>query len=383
MKIIVYAIAKNEEKNYEEFINSMSEADGIFILDTGSEDALKAKQSVLAYSHLNVYWSDDYKPTTITPQGVFDFSDARNQAYELAFDRFHDGNQTYYISMDLDERFEPGWCYKLKGLLSIPKVPYNQITFKMNISEQNPYNYDAVRGHLEHMCEWVYPVHEVLDMKSDEIKENFNSNINIYHHPDDNKNRTYLPSLLHFVSTYPCEPRAYHYLGREYMMKGLYTEALNVFNAYLNLGENGIYLWNAETAIIYNYIGFCYEHLGDFVKVEQAYMKAALEVPQCREPWLDLSDFYVRKSDTLGAYFYLVKALSLPETTDYMYTKPVAYGSMPHHQACFLSFQLGFKDKSKQHIKDAVVEAKGKLTPSLITDYVTMWGSVPEEFKRS
>lgn len=38
MKIYVYAISKNEEKFARRWAQSMSEADGIFVLDTGSTD---------------------------------------------------------------------------------------------------------------------------------------------------------------------------------------------------------------------------------------------------------------------------------------------------------------------------------------------------------
>ena len=37
-RIYVYAICKNEEKFVERWVNSMKEADGIFVLDTGSTD---------------------------------------------------------------------------------------------------------------------------------------------------------------------------------------------------------------------------------------------------------------------------------------------------------------------------------------------------------
>ena len=38
MKVFVYAICKNESKFVDRWVNSMSEADGIFVLDTGSTD---------------------------------------------------------------------------------------------------------------------------------------------------------------------------------------------------------------------------------------------------------------------------------------------------------------------------------------------------------
>ena len=38
MKIVVYAITKNEEKFVNRWFNSMKEADEIYVLDTGSTD---------------------------------------------------------------------------------------------------------------------------------------------------------------------------------------------------------------------------------------------------------------------------------------------------------------------------------------------------------
>ena len=38
MKVCVYAISKNEEKFVKKWVNSMKEADDIYVLDTGSTD---------------------------------------------------------------------------------------------------------------------------------------------------------------------------------------------------------------------------------------------------------------------------------------------------------------------------------------------------------
>ena len=38
MKIVVYTIAKNEEKFVERWYKSMKEADELYVLDTGSTD---------------------------------------------------------------------------------------------------------------------------------------------------------------------------------------------------------------------------------------------------------------------------------------------------------------------------------------------------------
>ena len=41
MKICVYTISKNEEKFVKRWINSMKEADEIYVLDTGSTEYCK------------------------------------------------------------------------------------------------------------------------------------------------------------------------------------------------------------------------------------------------------------------------------------------------------------------------------------------------------
>lgn len=57
MKVCVYAICKNEEKFIDRWVNSMKEADYIYVLDTGSTDnsiqKLKEKTSLLNQLKLN------------------------------------------------------------------------------------------------------------------------------------------------------------------------------------------------------------------------------------------------------------------------------------------------------------------------------------------
>ena len=70
MKICVYAICKNEEKNIPLWQESMSEADDIYVLDTGSTD-----NSVKLLKSLGVH----VKKEIINP---FRFDVARNKSLE-------------------------------------------------------------------------------------------------------------------------------------------------------------------------------------------------------------------------------------------------------------------------------------------------------------
>ena len=91
-KVCVYAIAKNEEKFVERFMNSVKEADAVYVLDTGSEDdtALKLKQlGAIVKTEIIKPWRFDV---------------ARNKALEMVPE-----DTDICVSIDLDEVFEAGW----------------------------------------------------------------------------------------------------------------------------------------------------------------------------------------------------------------------------------------------------------------------------------
>ena len=97
MKIIVYAICKNESKFVSRWVNSMKEADEIYVLDTGSVDDTKEKLEELGVK------------VTQTILDPFRFDTARNLALDLV-----PLDADLCISTDLDEVFESGWRKKLE-----------------------------------------------------------------------------------------------------------------------------------------------------------------------------------------------------------------------------------------------------------------------------
>ena len=91
-KICVYAIAKNEEKFVERWVESMKEADKIYVLDTGSTDNTLKK-----LSDLGVF----VERKEITP---WRFDVARNESLKMV-----DLDTDICVCTDLDEVFVPGW----------------------------------------------------------------------------------------------------------------------------------------------------------------------------------------------------------------------------------------------------------------------------------
>ena len=154
----------------------------------------------------------------------------------------------------------------------------------------------------------------------------------------------------------------------EFMYNGQIREALSLFTTYMKL-ENVVPQWNAETAIILNYIAYCFEQLGELNSAEMAYMKAITYMPHCREPLLDLSDFYHRMNDIDGAYFFLKKALKIPGSLDYMYSKSSAYSPNIPHLAAFFADKLGKREEGKAFIELAMRLANGSPSKTLVEDY--------------
>ena len=101
MKICVYAICKNEEKFVERWFNSAKDADGIFVLDTGSTD-----NSVKKLKKLGV----KVKTKEIIP---WRFDDARNESLKMI-----PNDYDLCVCLDLDEVLLPGWYENLKNLYS-------------------------------------------------------------------------------------------------------------------------------------------------------------------------------------------------------------------------------------------------------------------------
>ena len=92
MKIYVYAIAKDEAKHVSRFMASMAEADGVYVLDTGSRDGTAEALRSLG-AHVTV--------KEIVP---WRFDTARNESLALLPE-----DADICVCADLDEVLHPGW----------------------------------------------------------------------------------------------------------------------------------------------------------------------------------------------------------------------------------------------------------------------------------
>ena len=194
MKIIVYAISKNESKFVSRFVESMKEADEIYVLDTGSSD-----DTVSKLQELGVHVTKK----VIEP---FRFDVARNMALDLV-----PIDADLCVSVDLDEVFESGWRKKLEeNYQGETRIAY---TYNWHIDENgNPdVTFYLDKIHTRKDYKWTHPVHEVLTNINNNEKRKLIKEIVANHNPDKEKNRSNYLNLLELsVKESPEDDRNMH-----------------------------------------------------------------------------------------------------------------------------------------------------------------------------
>ncbi len=271
-KVYVYAICKNEAKFVNRWADALQEADGIYVLDTGSTDntveLLKARGI-----HVETEIFNPWR-----------FDKARNRSLELVPD-----DADICVCLDLDEVIEPGWRDELEQNWEngMTAISYN---YNWSLDENNKpiISFYIEKIHARHSYKWTHPVHEVLTYIGEkEEKKKCVPTITVNHYPDNTKSRgSYLPLLELSVKEDPDDDRNMHYLGREYMYYGKYQESIDTLIKHLHLPKA---IWKDERCASMRFIGRCYTRLGRFDEAKMWYEKAKLEAPHLRDAFVELA----------------------------------------------------------------------------------------------
>ena len=270
MKICVYAICKNEEKFVERWYESVKEADGIYVLDTGSTD-----NSVNLLKSLGVV----VRQEIISP---WRFDIAMNKSLEMIPDDFD-----ICICLDLDEVLNKGWSKTIKSLwkdgLTRLRYVYN---WSLDKNNQPIISFYGEKIHKRKGFTWVNPVHEILKYKGEE-KYLYTDKVIVNHYPDSKKSRSsYLPLLELAVKEDPRNDRNMHDLGREYMYYGKYEDAISTLERHLSLESA---TWKDERCASMRFIARCYMKLN---RPREAIMWSNLAIKE--SPYL--RDAYMEKA---------------------------------------------------------------------------------------
>lgn len=269
-KVCVYAICKNEEKFVERWVESMSEADDIYVLDTGSTD-----KTVKKLKKLGVH----VKVKKIVP---WRFDKARNESLKLV-----PSDTDICVCTDLDEVLEIGWRQKLEENWT---KNTNRVRYQYNWS-LDEYNNPLVSFYIDKIhsrkgYKWTHPVHEVLTYQNSdsEIFQTIDG-IVLNHYPDRKKSRSsYLPLLELSVKEDPEDDRNMHYLGREYMYYGRWNDCIDTLIRHLNLKSA---TWKDERCASMRFIARSYIQLNRLEEAKMWLDKAINEAPYLRDPYVE------------------------------------------------------------------------------------------------
>jgi len=268
MKIAVYAISKNESKFVDRFMDSVKEADYVYVMDTGSTDDTVDKLK---------------KRGAIVKQEIIDpwrFDVARNRSLDMV-----DDDVDICICLDLDEVIQPGWRNIIEKIWTkeTTRLRYN---YNWRLENEKPVvNFYIEKIHKRHGYKWTHPVHEVLESSEQEVFQ-ITDELTVNHYPDNTKSRSsYLPLLELSVKENPTDDRNMHYLGREYMYYGKHNECIDTLIKHLKLPSA---TWRDERCASMRFIARSYQSLERFDEARMWLEKAINEAPYLRDPYVEM-----------------------------------------------------------------------------------------------
>jgi len=295
-KICVYAICKNEEKFVDRWMDHVSAADVVILVDTGSTDntinKLK-KRGALVYS------------IDATP---FRFDYSRNECLKFIPDDID-----ICVSSDLDDVIEDGWREHLENAWTKDSTRglylYN---WSVNADGSPAVQYTWSRIHARHGYKWIYPTHEILDYFGEgEEKEVYIKGLVYNHYPDPSKNRSLnLPLLKLAIKENPNSSRNLYYLGREYMFDSSWDDCILTLKEYLKLPTSD---WEDERSSSMRFIAKAYWEKGEILNAKKWFHKAISESISSREPYVGLSLLAYQEKDWVSVYYYANEALKIKE----------------------------------------------------------------------
>lgn len=329
-KICVYAICKNEEKFVERWVNSVKEADEIYVLDTGSMDntveELKKRGVIVSQKEINP-WRFDV---------------ARNLSLDMV-----PNDADICVCIDLDEVLEVGWRKKLEKIWNndINRLRYN---YNWSLDDKNNpiVNFYIEKIHNRNNYIWTHPVHEILKYTGDGTEKFITTDdITVNHYPDNNKSRSnYLPLLELSVKESPNNDRNMHYLGREYMYYGRWNECIDTLINHLNLPSA---TWKDERSASMRFIARSYINLKRYDEARMWLDKAIREAPYLRDPYVERALLEYQLSNYKEVEKYAKEALKIRKHEKTYINEPFSWN---HTIYDLLSISLFYQGKLEESL---------------------------------
>ncbi|MCI8297736.1 MAG: glycosyltransferase [Lachnospiraceae bacterium] len=338
MKVVVYAICKNEAQFTERWVRSMSEADEIVVLDTGSEDDTVQRLEALGVKVVT---------EAIVP---WRFDKARNRSLKLVPE-----DADICVCTDLDEVFHPGWRKNLeKAWTKGASQASYRYTWSFTKSGGEGVVFWIQKIHARHGYRWVHPVHEVLEWAGEGEPGALvqAEGVQLDHHPDQAKSRgQYLKLLELSVEEDPLDDRNMHYLGREYLYKGRWEDCIRTLEHHLSMPKA---TWKDERAASMRYIAKAWAMKGERQKARDWYLQAIIQAPYLREAYMDLAWLLYEEESWEGVLYFTDCALSIRQRPRTYICEATAWGSLPYDLRAMALYHTGRKAEALEEAQKAL-----------------------------
>lgn len=256
-------IVKNESACLAACLESVKDADGIMILDTGSTDStVTIAQSYTPHVSQNEYtWNDN-------------FAEARN----FALSCIPDESDYWVLSIDADETLEPGGIQKIREAINDSPAHALSITLKA-AGTTDTFTYPRL---FRKGVRWQGVGHEAPNAPSQgQVPVTITFGYSEAHKQD--------PERMFRIMTKAVEversPRNLYYLAREYWYQKNYTVAVMLFQEVTLKSQ-----WKPERADAYLYIARCFWALSRGDEAREACSQALLINAHFKEACLFMAD---------------------------------------------------------------------------------------------
>ncbi|MBQ6864650.1 MAG: glycosyl transferase family 2 [Clostridia bacterium] len=335
--VYVYAICKNEMQFAQRWYNSVKEADGIIVLDTGSTDGT---DTFLAACPKTQVYKEEISP--------WRFDTARNRSLEKVPE-----DADICVCIDLDEVLHKGWRAAAEAAWEqgVQQLSY-RYTWNFNDDGSEGTVFMIEKIHSRHGWKWTHPVHEVLQWVGEgEPKKARAAGIQVDHLADNTKPRTqYLPLLEMSVRESPEDDRNMHYLGREYMYYRRWDDCINILKQHLQLPTA---VWADERCASMRYIARSYKEKGDNDEALRWLLRACAEAPHLREPWLDLARHCADRKEHMACAAAAERCLQITQRPDTYISEAAAWGSLPWDLYSVALWHTGQTEKALEAVRKA------------------------------
>ncbi len=335
-KVAVYAICKDEEKFIDRWMDSMSEADAVYVADTGSSDGSvrKLRERGAVVNEIRVVpWR---------------FDKARNMSMSFVPD-----DVDICVCTDIDEVLEKGWRSLVENAWSpdTTRLRYRYTwSFKEDGSPDITFWYEKI--HARHGFKWVHPVHEVLEYSGTKAEVYAKEGrVHLKHYPDSEKPRgQYLELLEMSVAEAPDDDRNMHYLGREYMYHKMWDKCIATLKKHLAMPKAD---WKDERGASMRYIARAYRAKGKMREAKEWLYKAIAETPYLREPYVEMAQLAYASGDWASVLSMAEDALKIKERPESYINEGFCWDYTIYDLAAVACYNLGLYQRALSFAEQA------------------------------